>query len=209
MTSEAADGYRRRRTEQREDSRVRILDAAVACLIEGGIENATTLQIQARAGISRGGLLHHFPSRGALLVAASQHLATLRLAVTAERAAQIARVYPEGRDRLNHMVELLWEASHEPQWWAALELWTSSRTDDEIAASLRPEERRLGGVIRTLVDDMFGPACTGHPRYREVRELLLSSMRGVALTYTFERRDPSHDPHLDTWKTLVGQLLET
>src|SRR5690349_1200304 len=95
-SSEAAQGYRRRREEQRTDSRNRILDAAVDCLIEGGFSNATTPRIQARAGISHGGLLHHFPSRSALLVAASQHLASRRIAVTRERAEEIARSYPEG-----------------------------------------------------------------------------------------------------------------
>jgi AcrR family transcriptional regulator len=207
-SSDAAQEYRRRREEQRTDSRNRILDAAVDCLIEGGFSNATTPRIQARAGISHGGLLHHFPSRSALLVAASQHLASRRIAVTRERAEEIARSYPEGPQRLQRMVELLWLTFHEPHWWAALELWTASRTNDEIAGSLLPEERGLGGVIRIDIDDMFGPPYTAHPRYPQVRELLLSSMRGIALTYTFDRRDPSRDPHLRTWQDLVTVMLE-
>lgn len=208
MSSSRGEQYRSRRDEQREDSRTRILDAAVACLIDGGYTAATTLRIQARAGISRGGLLHHFPSRGALLVAAAQHLAAQRVAGTSERAAAIARAHPEGRERLDHMIELVWSTFHEPHWWAALELWTAARTNGEIAESLRPEERRLGGVIRGVLDAMFGPSYTGHPRYPQVRELLLSSMRGVALTYAFDRRDPARDPHLAAWKDLVTLLLD-
>jgi hypothetical protein len=96
------------------------------------------------------------------------------------------------------MVELLRSTFHEPHWWAALELWTASWTNDDIAASLRPEDRRLGGVIRNLVDGMFGPAYIGHPRYPQVRELLLASMRGIAVTYTFDRRGPTRDPNLRT-----------
>ena len=203
-----AEGYRRRRDEQRADSRIRILDAAVECLIEGGFGNATTPRIEARAEISHGGLLHHFPSRSALLVAASQHLAARRVVVTRQRAEQVAREHPEGPDRLRHMVELLWSTFDEPHWWAALELWTASRTNDEIAASLLPEERRLGGVIRALTDEMFGPAYASHPRYPQVRDLLLSSMRGIAVTYTFDRRDPAQDPHLEAWTNLVTVMLQ-
>jgi AcrR family transcriptional regulator len=207
MTSPAAEGYRRRRDEQRADSRARILDAAIDCLIEGGFTNATTPRIQARAGISHGGLLHHFPSRGALLVAAAQHLATRRLAITREQAEEITRTHPEGPERVEHLVELLWSTFHEPHWWAALELWTASRTNDEIAASLLPEEKALGRVIRAAVDEMFGPAYAAHPRYPDLRELLLSSMRGIALGYTFDRRDPSHDPHVKIWKDLFTVML--
>ena len=38
--------------------------------------------------------------------------------------------------------------------------------------------------------------------------LLLSSMRGVALTYAFETRDPTTDPNLLTWRRLARQMLE-
>lgn len=207
MTSETAMSYRARRDEQREDSRNRILDAAVACLVEGGYANATTPRIQKRAGISRGGFLHHFPSRDALLVAASEHLARRRILISAAKAEEIARSHPAGPARLTQMVELLWSTFHEPHWWAALELWTAARTNDEIATALRPVERHLGGIVRGAVDAMFGPYYVGHPRYPQVRELLLSSMRGVALTYTFDRRDPNRDPNLSVWKDLVLVLL--
>ncbi len=202
-----AAGYRKRRDDQRADSRVRILDAAVDCLIEGGFSHATTPRIEARAGISHGGLLHHFPSRSALLVAAAQHIAALRLAATRERADEILRSHPEGPERLQLMVELLWSTFHEPHWWAAVELWTASRTNDDIADSLLPEERRLGGLIRSQMDEMFGPVHTSHPRYPQVRDLLLSSMRGIALTYTFDRRDHRQDPHVQAWKDLVTVML--
>ena len=79
MTSPSPDAPRGRREERTATSRARILEAAVACLVESGYAGATTLRIQARAGVSRGRLLHHFPSRDQLLVAASHHLATERL----------------------------------------------------------------------------------------------------------------------------------
>ena len=59
---------RRSREQRTSDSRLRILDAAVACLVESGYAGTTTLTIQARAGVSRGRLLHHFPSKETLLV---------------------------------------------------------------------------------------------------------------------------------------------
>src|ERR1700748_3836545 len=82
---------RGRREERTATSRARVLDAAVACLVESGFAGATTLRIQARAGVSRGRLLHHFPSRDELLVAASRHLTSERLRSTGERIHGLSR----------------------------------------------------------------------------------------------------------------------
>src|SRR3954469_5005913 len=99
---------RGRRAERTATSRARILDAAVACLVESGYAGATTLRIQARAGVSRGRLLHHFPSHDELLVAASPPLATERLRATAARISGLSRALTGG-ERLDRAVELMWE----------------------------------------------------------------------------------------------------
>jgi AcrR family transcriptional regulator len=196
-----------RREQRTADSRSQILDAAVACLIEGGYSGATTLQIQGRAGVSRGRLLHHFPSRDVLLVAAAHHLAAVRVQATVAKAESELARHPGGVGRIDRVVELMWETHHEPHYWAAVELWTAARTNDEIADALRQEERRLGGAIRTAVDGMFGPELTRRPAYPMVRDQLLAGMRGAALTYAFDRRDPGSDPHLEQWKALAHRSL--
>jgi AcrR family transcriptional regulator len=197
-----------RREQRTADSRTQILDAAVACLIEGGYSGATTLQIQGRAGVSRGRLLHHFPSRDVLLVAAAHHLATARVEATVAKAGSELSRHPAGPSRIDRVVELMWETHHEPHYWAAVELWTASRTNKGIADALRQEERRLGGTVRAAVDGMFGPELTARPGYPMVRELLLAAMRGLALTYAFDRRPPEKDPHLDEWKRLTHLVLD-
>src|ERR687893_413204 len=86
----------RSRSARTADSRLLILDAAVACLVEDGYAAASTLAVQARAGVSRGRLLHHFPSRAELLVAAAGHLAGTLLAEVQERAAAVMADEPTG-----------------------------------------------------------------------------------------------------------------
>jgi AcrR family transcriptional regulator len=197
-----------RREERTATSRARILDAAVACLVESGYAGATTLRIQARAGVSRGRLLHHFPSRDELLVAASRHLATERLAASSAGVEQLGDELSLG-ERLDRAVELLWESFSEPHFWAAVELWTAARTNDELRESVLPEERAVGATIRTNLDRFYGPTLVAHPDYPYVRDLLFTSMRGVGLTYALEHRsDPRTDPHLALWKKLARTLLD-
>jgi AcrR family transcriptional regulator len=48
------------------DTRIRILDAALACFIESGYEQTTITRIRERSGVSNGALFHHFPSKEAI-----------------------------------------------------------------------------------------------------------------------------------------------
>jgi AcrR family transcriptional regulator len=203
----AARSAPRTRSERTADSRLLILEAAVACLVEDGYAGASTLAVQARAGVSRGRLLHHFPSRAELLVAATEHLATTRLAEIRRRAAAEMAGLPPGPERIDRAIDLMWATFQEPPFWAAVELWTAGRTDPELRAALRPEERRLRTAIQAVGDEIWGAEIVAAPRYAELCELLFTSMRGVAIVYAFEDRPPATDPHLPLWKWTATRLL--
>ena len=51
-----------------------ILDAALECFIDIGYANTTTAKIADRAKVSRGAMLHHFPSKTELIQAAVEYL---------------------------------------------------------------------------------------------------------------------------------------
>jgi AcrR family transcriptional regulator len=200
---------RTQRTRQQRvaDSRALILGAAVDCLVKHGYAGASTLAIQAKAGVSRGRLLHHFPSRESLLVAAAQHLAEDRLAQTERRVIEQLADMPEGPRRVDRCIDLLWETFHEPHFWAAMELWIAARTNPALSAALRLEERRLGKAIRSVSDRIWGPVVCDHPVYPQLREMLFTSMRGAALAYAFEDRPPARSAHLAGWKSIARRLL--
>ncbi len=195
----------RSRSERTADSRALILDAAVACLVSDGYAGASTLAVQARAGVSRGRLLHHFPSREELLVAAASHLVNEMLAEAADQAEQLDVADPV--ERVERCVELNWALFQKPPFWAAMELWNAARTDEALRAALRTEERRLNQAIRAAADRIWGPAAKANPRYPVLRELLFTSMRGVAIAYSFEDRPAATDPHLSMWKDLAREML--
>jgi AcrR family transcriptional regulator len=184
------------------DTRNLILDSAIECLVEYGYAGATTVQIQDRAGISRGRLLHHFPSRDDLLVAAVEHLAEARLEEVLRRVAVDSR----HKDRIDASVEAMWESMNGPLFIAANEIWVAARSHEELRGVLEPAERESGKKIRAAYRKAFGPAAE-HPRFVEVLDLLLTSMFGAALFHNFDpirRRDPVR---LREWKLLAHELL--
>jgi AcrR family transcriptional regulator len=203
----AAADVSRTRSKRSADSRLLILDAAVACLVEDGYAGASTLAVQARAGVSRGRLLHHFPSRAELLVAAAGHLSTTLLAEVRASATAVMADQPAGRERVDRAIEMMWATFQEPPFWAAMELWTAARTDPDLRAMLRTEERRLRTAIRRVADEIWGPEIAVAPLYAELCQLLFTSMRGVAIVYAFEERPPATDPHVALWKRLAHRML--
>ncbi|PWD51367.1 TetR/AcrR family transcriptional regulator [Serinibacter arcticus] len=59
----------------RPSNRMRILDAAVAVVEEQGVAAVTFDAVAAAAGLTRGGVTYHFPSREGLVTALHEHVA--------------------------------------------------------------------------------------------------------------------------------------
>ena len=137
------------KAEQRAATRARILDAAVTCLVELGHARTTTLVVQERAGVSRGALLHYFPTRAELLAETVNHLFEMQIS---ERESMSLRV----GGRIEQAVRLLWAMSTSTLSIAALELWTAARTDTELRSALVKHEAYLNAEVRLIRHYLHG-----------------------------------------------------
>lgn len=209
MGATRSEDYLRMQEERSQTSRQRILDSAVRCLIEYGYAGASTLRIQELAGMSRGRLLHHYPSRDELLVASVQHLATNRVSEVRRAVDTVIPTTDRGPSRIADVVAQMWAMFHQPYFWAAIELWVAARHSEPLREVLRVGEDQLSEAIWETLDTLFGPDLVARPRYRSTADILVSSMRGVALSYAFEPRDPLLDPHLAQWRSLAEVMLTT
>ena len=129
--------------------------------------------MQARAGVSRGALLHHFPSRAELLAATVEHLFQLA-------AAEMLSMAPRGARRIEGAVAVLWNLSTSTLATAAQELWTAARTDEELRAALLLYDAQNNTQILLKCAELFGPDLAAHPHYDFSVRVLLHAMRGAA-----------------------------
>jgi AcrR family transcriptional regulator len=196
-------------------SRELILDATIECLLREGYSATTTVRVQALAGVTRGRLLHHFPSRQELLTAAAARLGEQRLNRRLEDYddefdGMLNEQRPADSDvgeRSDWAIRTLWTGLMHNSFFSALELWTASRTDDELAESVREHEKIVLDQVRENARDLFGTVNSSQPGYDEVFTMLFASMRGMAVTYTFSRRDPRQEPMIGTWQKTARVLL--
>src|SRR4029079_19456590 len=148
------EAVRAPRTQQqrRDETRRALLDAAVESLIQVGFARTTTLEVQGRANASRGALLHHFPSKTELLVAAVDHLAEMR----ARELKTFAAALPDekaGNARTEAVLELLWQCFSGTMFQVAMELRTAARTDAELRPVLVHAEKALRDRILAQARD--------------------------------------------------------
>lgn len=206
---EATAGTRtpQRRTQQERSAAMqkRLLDATIEALVEKGYGGTTTLEVQKRAGVSRGALLHHYGSRADLMVAAVDHLLHVR---TAEVTALVASTPTLGPGaRIDWAVRTLWSTFDGPLFKAALELWVAARNDPELLEVLLPQERLMGQAIRELGVDLFGVAAE-KPEFADTLELVLDAMRGAAARSVLLAPAAS-DRLVASWTRCVRERLDT
>jgi AcrR family transcriptional regulator len=185
------------------DARRRIVDAAVEVLLEHGYAGASTVRIQQRAGVSRGRLLHHFASRDALVVAAAHHLALERIGVL-----PLDETWPTDlAERIDAVVDTVAATFEQDYFWAVTELWIAARTNPALRSALLAGEQDLARRIRSGMKVLFGPDLAAHPSYEQVTAVIFTSLRGMALTRSFDVRNGPTDRHVDAVKFLARAVL--
>lgn len=127
---------RRTQEERRTATRGALLDATIAVLVELGYSNTTTLEVERRAGCSRGARIHHFSNKAALLAGAADHLYEQLSDFYAEAFGGATLQHATDLDRARHGLRELWRIYQGPHFTAALELNMAARTDRDLATRL-------------------------------------------------------------------------
>jgi AcrR family transcriptional regulator len=168
--------------------RDRLLNAAEAVVARDGVSNLTLDAVAREAGVSKGGLLYHFPSKSALVIAIVERLAThcdakhasaLQLEPPAPgaftRAYLTARTKPREPNEAVIHTALLAAAGTDPQYLdpfrKRLKEWQSRLEADGI-------DPTTASIVRLAIDglclgELLGvPVPTGEVRQRVLDRLL-------------------------------------
>lgn len=182
--------------------RQRLLEATLQCLVERGWSGTSTTLVSERAGVSRGAQLHHFPTKTDLVIAAVEHIATVRREELAEAAAAV----PPGQRRTRQVLALLGEHFTADVFAAALELWVAARTDPQLLAAVEPLERQTGRETHRLTVEMLDVDET-RPGARELVQATLDLIRGLGLANTISDDRARRERILDRWADVLDAEL--
>lgn len=190
-----SDRPRRTQAERTAATRATVIEAAYACLLETGYAATTVGAVQERAGIARGTLLHHFPTRADLMAAVVEDIAARRLDVLDPGSASTDGGW-EG------VVDLVWRDLQSPAFLAALELWVAARTDGALRTALLPLQERLFGTIHRAVTGLVGD----DPRAPTLVQFTIDLLTGTTMAGMLGPGRAEGAVVVERWKQALAQL---
>lgn len=127
------------------ETRIRILEATIDCLVEMGYAGLSTSAVTVRAGVSRGAMHHHFASRMALVAAVIEYTVYQRLEkFLSDYFRAIAK---RGEASVTSVATAIhWKSVQTREYAAYIELAIAARTDRELNRHFEPAARKLDRV---------------------------------------------------------------
>lgn len=187
---------RRTQAERSHATRSKILQETLDCLLEKGLRETSTVVIARRAGVSRGALLHHFPTKEELLKEALH----FQLRAEIEQILEMAHALEAGTVDFDGFLATLWEHFSGPLFMITLEYLTAARTDPAIKGALVPPALEFNQALDAIWERlMLGSHRLPHER-RLALNVTLCFLRGMG-TQSVWRDDPRlFEDMLAFWK---------
>jgi AcrR family transcriptional regulator len=170
------------------------------CLFEYGYGATTTSKVAEKAGMSRGAMLHQFPSKADLM--------TFVVEETFARDVELYRQLLAGaeapRERLVAYPAAVWEVLSRPSGIAVLEVLQGSRSDAHLARKLSPILDRIDETASAQLSREFprGPS-------RALRQLIVGTMNGLAMMNVMGVNDQAVREAVPLLQTLLRSGLQT
>ena len=174
----STDRPRRTQQERRDATRRTLLAATVGCLCDLGYGGTTTLEVERRAGVSRGARIHHFPTKAALLASAVDHLYSALSDQYEHAFGRSDGALPDS-ERFRKGLRVLWSIYKQHDYTAVLELNMAARTDAELRARLRSVAARHRDLALDAATRYF--PSIGPERSRALIEAIHAALSGLLL----------------------------
>ena len=170
-------------------TRQSILEASVRCFVDHGYASTTTAMIAEEANVSRGAMMHHFPSRSAVMNAVVGYLHVRRLNEYRDLMLDIdSPDQTMTRAAIRTSVEAAWKYVNLPSFVAYQELLGAARTDPALAEAVGEVERDFEREFLKTVRSVF-------PHWKQVKSLQAAHdlvqfvMQGMGIAHRSSNRE--------------------
>ena len=153
-----------------DDTRAKIIDETVRCIVDEGFAAATAKHVAERAGVTWGVIQYHFGDRNGLLMAVvDDGVAKLLASLSSANVSELPL-----RERIEVVVDTAWSCYSSPTSMAAFEILRATRGGP--GESSRRHLLDMNSAIGQL-----GRLITEYPSKTGVAEVIWATLRGVVL----------------------------
>ena len=150
-----------------DSTRARVVDAAIACILDEGFYRASSNKIARRAGVTWGVIQYHFGTREALLVAVHER----GLDELDRRLADAVITGDTVQTRLESFVDALWAYYRRPEFLAYMQVMLNLSHDpttaDSTRAALKSVARHVNERVPALARAVVGDRAVRRGRSNE------------------------------------------
>ncbi|EKE71119.1 MULTISPECIES: TetR/AcrR family transcriptional regulator [Roseobacteraceae] len=192
-----------RRTQDQRSTETRrlLLAATVHMLMDVGYANTSTSGIAKRAGVSRGAQTHHYPSKMALIVAATEEM----FANFAAGLEALAAEMRSGALDYDRFFEAVWDEVRHGDWfYSSLEIIVAARGDADLRQQLAPLILDLHERLEVIWSQTFVAVNPDVVTSRVALNLAMNVFRGMAVQAVLRRDEAYFREMVMTLKTMLA-----
>ncbi len=184
-------------------TRRKILEATLDSIYEEGLQKASTNEIVRRAGVSRGALLHHYPTKESLIAAAVQSLLQNEIG----DIRKVARAYADRQLTIDDFIDDMWRRFSGRLFMITIDFLASARTDESLRRALVPVTLQFHRSLNELWSSFFVNRNAAPQKVRVLLNTTLCLLRGMSIQ-TILRKDPEYFLEMqESWKEVLRMLL--
>jgi AcrR family transcriptional regulator len=188
--------------ERSRQTQMRVTQATIECILVKGIRDTSTVDIARQAGVSRGALLHQYPSKALLMQAALEDL----LHREVESVRNMAMEVKAGKLNFDSLLEAFFEHFKGDMYMVTLEYLTNARTDPAIMEVLIPLAKKFNNSLEQIWEQLVANSEQSSPQNRVALNATLCMMRGMG-AQSIWRDDPKlYRDMLVFWKKTLLEL---
>ncbi|GGY05762.1 TetR family transcriptional regulator [Litchfieldella qijiaojingensis] len=193
---------RQKQEDRSRQTQSRIMKATLECILEKGIRATSTVDVARKAGVSRGALVHHYPSKESLMQAALEDLLNKEVDSVRDMAMQVK----SGSLNFDTLLQALHEHFKGDMYMVTLEYLTTARTDTAIMDVLQPLAAKFNASLEHIWEQLVVSAEHTSHHKRVALNATLCMMRGMG-AQSIWRDDPElYRDMLEFWKQTLLDL---
>ncbi|QNU64893.1 TetR/AcrR family transcriptional regulator [Vreelandella titanicae] len=193
---------RQNQEERSRQTQARVTQATIECILEKGIRATSTVDVARLAGVSRGALVHHYPSKTLLMQAALEDLLSREVESVREMAVKVKA----GELNFDSLLKALHEHFKGDLYMVTLEYLTNARTDPDIMKVLIPLAAKFNDSLEQIWEQLVASAKHTSHQNRVALNATLCMMRGMG-AQSIWRDDPElYRDMLLFWKETLLEL---
>jgi AcrR family transcriptional regulator len=185
--------------QRAEETRARIMQAGLECFAQGGYDATGMAEICQRAGVTKGGFYHHFPSKQALFLALFVQWLTILDGQLAAFRAEAENV-PDGFRKMAGMIGQVFEAAS-GQLPMFLEFWSKAAHDPDVWKAIIAPYRRYQAFFAEMIREGIDEGTLRPVNPETAAQTLVSLAVGLLLQGTI-------DPGGANWAQVTKESIE-